>query len=469
MAHQGLPPNEIGANHPINTPIFASASGIEGASDINLDEVFSDCFFGFDLANNNNGNGQMTSPGGEEDGEYDDDNGQYAHAGDAMVAAAKEPMASSPPRNTRHNTRSKQRESVEPSMADLRITGPGPVYTNDAGQALRPIKPPAQPEPKQQQTKMGTVSQATRNAKGNKPKLAPSGFAGIAAIGGNGGPMAAVKTESQPTKKRRRRPDPRDLTEEQRVERRERNREHAKRSRIRKKFLLESLQDQLAGLREVNTNLRKLIRSELPEQATEILTQCMTQESLLLMDTDMKEATSLISKQAGLDEDGGRADPSTERQGLPEGIGGHSHVLTEPDYRLMLNLVQAQQNFTVSDPSLPDNPIVYASEGFLKLTGYTREQVIGRNCRFLQGPKTDQKMVDHIRDGVKDGKDTSVCLLNYKADGTPFWNQFFVAALRDANGNIVNFVGVQCEVNQVPLEIMRESAKQMAVWDINNA
>ena len=55
-----------------------------------------------------------------------------------------------------------------------------------------------------------------------------------------------------------------------------------------------------------------------------------------------------------------------------------------------------------------------------------------------------------------------------KADGTPFWNQFFVAALRDANGNIVNFVGVQCEVNQVPLEIMRESAKQMAVWDIDN-
>ena len=77
-------------------------------------------------------------------------------------------------------------------------------------------------------------------------------------------------------------------------------------------------------------------------------------------------------------------------------------------------------------------------------------------------------MVDHIRDGVRDGKDTSVCLLNYKADGTPFWNQFFVAALRDANGNIVNFVGVQCEVNQVPLEIMRESAKQMAVWDISN-
>jgi len=253
-------------------------------------------------------------------------------------------------------------------------------------------------------------------------------------------------------------------------ERRERNREHAKRSRIRKKFLLESLQDQLSGLRQEDTNLRHLIREELPQQAADILTQCMTQESLLLMDTDMNEASAIIKKQAGIEDEskmGHRETPqSVEQRGLMEGIGGTSHVLTEPDYRLMLNLVQAQQNFTVSDPSLPDNPIVYASEGFLKLTGYTREQVIGRNCRFLQGPKTDQKMVDHIRTGVKEGKDTSVCLLNYKADGTPFWNQFFVAALRDANGNIVNFVGVQCEVNQVPLEIMRESAKQMAVWDI---
>ena len=77
-------------------------------------------------------------------------------------------------------------------------------------------------------------------------------------------------------------------------------------------------------------------------------------------------------------------------------------------------------------------------------------------------------MVDIIRKGVHEGADTSVCLLNYKADGTPFWNQFFVAALRDADGNIVNHVGVQCEVNQLPVETMREHAKQMAVWDISD-
>ena len=60
--------------------------------------------------------------------------------------------------------------------------------------------------------------------------------------------------------------------------------------------------------------------------------------------------------------------------------------------------------------------------------------------------------MDVIRRGVREGTDTSVCLLNYKADGTPFWNQFFVAALRDAENNVVNFVGVQCEVSKAVVE-----------------
>jgi len=122
----------------------------------------------------------------------------------------------------------------------------------------------------------------------------------------------------------------------------------------------------------------------------------------------------------------------------------------------------SQQNFAISDPTLPDNPIVYVSQGFLDLTGYTLNQVLGRNCRFLQGPGTDQSAVQLIRKGVTEGVDTSVCLLNYKADGTPFWNQFFVAALRDAENNIVNYVGVQCEVSKAVVERqMREQNRKM--------
>jgi len=136
---------------------------------------------------------------------------------------------------------------------------------------------------------------------------------------------------------------------------------------------------------------------------------------------------------------------------MPSGFGPVK-TLIEPDFRLMFSLSNSQQNFAISDPSLPDNPIIYVSQGFLDLTGYTLDQVLGRNCRFLQGPGTDQAAVEVIRKGMKEGVDTSVCLLNYKADGTPFWNQFFVAALRDANNNIVNYVGVQCEVSKAVVE-----------------
>jgi PAS domain-containing protein len=81
-------------------------------------------------------------------------------------------------------------------------------------------------------------------------------------------------------------------------------------------------------------------------------------------------------------------------------------------------LTGSQQNFAISDPTLPDNPIVFVSQGFLELTGYTMSECLGRNCRFLQGPGTDQKAVEVIRRGIADGVDTSVCLLNYRADGS---------------------------------------------------
>ena len=83
----------------------------------------------------------------------------------------------------------------------------------------------------------------------------------------------------------------------------------------------------------------------------------------------------------------------------------------------------------------------------MTLTGYTLDQVLGRNCRFLQGPATDPRAVQKIRQAIADGFDTSVCLLNYKIDGSTFWNQFFVAPLRDSVGNVVNYVGVQCKVS----------------------
>lgn len=208
--------------------------------------------------------------------------------------------------------------------------------------------------------------------------------------------------------------DGKELTEQQKLERRERNREHAKRSRLRKKFLLESLQEQISGLEEQLESFKNVIKQELPQKA----------ESIIKNICGDKEKFQPLP--------------------MPSGFGPVK-TLMEPDFRLMSALSGSQQTFAISDPTLPDNPIVYASQGFLDLTGYTLDQVLGRNCRFLQGPGTDQNAVEVIRRGIAEGVDTSVCLLNYKADGTPFWNQFFVAALRDAENNVVNYVGVQCE------------------------
>ena len=69
----------------------------------------------------------------------------------------------------------------------------------------------------------------------------------------------------------------------------------------------------------------------------------------------------------------------------------------------MQALQTAQQNFVITDPTLPDNPIIYASGGFLSLTGYKMDQILGRNCRFLQGPDTDPAAVDKIRRAIEEG------------------------------------------------------------------
>lgn len=125
---------------------------------------------------------------------------------------------------------------------------------------------------------------------------------------------------------------------------------------------------------------------------------------------------------------------------------GEENDMDSQDFNLVRSIQSSQHSFMITDPSLQDNPIVFASDDFLKLTGYTREQVLGRNCRFLQGTETSQEKVNQIRKNLSEGEDVTVTLMNYTADGTPFWNKLFIAALRDAQNNIVNFIGVIVKV-----------------------
>lgn len=84
----------------------------------------------------------------------------------------------------------------------------------------------------------------------------------------------------------------------------------------------------------------------------------------------------------------------------------------------------------IADAQSPDQPVVFANEAFLKLTGYEKEEVVGRNCRFLQGPGTDPKAVQLIRDRLGEGQDVSVEILNYRKDGSSFWNGLHISPIR---------------------------------------
>ncbi|KAI2502534.1 hypothetical protein MHU86_11881 [Fragilaria crotonensis] len=120
-------------------------------------------------------------------------------------------------------------------------------------------------------------------------------------------------------------------------------------------------------------------------------------------------------------------------------------VLDDPDFSFIKALQTAQQNFVVTDPSLPDNQLSTP----LKIPQFNRiysRPSVGPQLPFLAG-RNRPKAVEKIRRSIEEGSDMSVCLLNYRVDGSTFWNQFFIAALRDASGNITNYVGVQCKVS----------------------
>src|SRR4051795_8638647 len=109
-------------------------------------------------------------------------------------------------------------------------------------------------------------------------------------------------------------------------------------------------------------------------------------------------------------------------------------------------LDQTGTGFLLTDPHQDDHPIVYTNQSFLDMSGYTEEEVIGRNCRFLQGPDTDPAAIDDMRRAIAEERPISVHLRNYRKDGTPFWNEVHISPVR-VNGEVVRFVGVQIDVS----------------------
>ena len=103
---------------------------------------------------------------------------------------------------------------------------------------------------------------------------------------------------------------------------------------------------------------------------------------------------------------------------------------------------------TLSDPDQEDNPIVYANKAFEKISGYSNEETVGRNCRFLQGQERDQEELQQVREAIKNAKPVEVTLKNFRKNGELFYNRLSITPLFDNEGHLIYFLGVQYDVTE---------------------
>src|SRR5918994_2367075 len=117
--------------------------------------------------------------------------------------------------------------------------------------------------------------------------------------------------------------------------------------------------------------------------------------------------------------------------------------------RLLERAVTASTNsIVITDPNQPDDPIVYVNPAFERTTGYASEEVLSRNCRFLQREDRDQPALGELRAAVYEGRHCTVVLRNYRKDGSLFWNELSIYPVREEDGRMTNFVGVQNDVTE---------------------
>ncbi len=126
-------------------------------------------------------------------------------------------------------------------------------------------------------------------------------------------------------------------------------------------------------------------------------------------------------------------------------------------------LAVAAEGITIADATLPDTPLIYANAGFERLTGYSVEEVLGINCRFLQGPETEEASIDEIRQAIREQRECLVEILNYRKDGSTFWNRLSITPVSNASGQLTHFIGVQSDVSKrrVAEDRLREANRKL--------
>ena len=107
------------------------------------------------------------------------------------------------------------------------------------------------------------------------------------------------------------------------------------------------------------------------------------------------------------------------------------------------------EGITIADMTRPEQPLVYANAGFCRMTGYSLEEAVGRNCRFLQGAETKPEQLEELRRAIREGRSCKVEIMNYKKTGEPFMNHLSLNPIYGGSGQLTHFVGIQMDVTEL--------------------
>lgn len=153
----------------------------------------------------------------------------------------------------------------------------------------------------------------------------------------------------------------------------------------------------------------------------------------------------------------------------PHLAGGANHDMTDDSNTIFFAAVKTtRMPMIVTDPNRRDNPIVFANPAFLSMTGYSWDELVGTNCRLLQGEDTDQDTIAEVRRAIEQKRETSVEILNYKKNGAAFWNALFISPVFDSDNKLIYFFASQLDVTRRrdAEEGLRQAQKMEAVGQL---
>ena len=203
--------------------------------------------------------------------------------------------------------------------------------------------------------------------------------------------------------------------------------------------------DDKSGLRAniINQTIQQFYDTEQSEQWLELLRQVFTTQETINFDYSLSVEGQIFWFSASVS-------PRPQSQT----VLWVAHDITrnqETQHRLQLlerGVAATSNGIVITDPTQADNPIIYVNPGFERITGYSCEEAIGKNCRFLQGKDRNQPALEELRRAIKAEQSCSVTLRNYRKDGSLFWNELTISPVRNTWGKLTHYIGIQTDITE---------------------